>query len=761
MRRTIELSAALTWDFTREGVTEKVQVPHTWNALDGQDGGGDYWRGAATYETVLPELGLEPGEEAWLEFEGASQVADVFVNDVQVAHHEGGYSTFRANITGALAGVTGGGEKTAAGATAGGEKTAAATAADGENRLTVTVDNSASQTVYPQTADFTFYGGLYRPVRVVIVPAAHFALGRDGGPGLYATPTVDLAARTAEVVLEAWVEGAAPGETVTFEVADQQVTGLVDASGHACANVLLADVHLWDGLDDPYLYTLRATLASGDEKTVRFGCRTMEATGDGFFLNGRPYPLRGVSRHQDRAGVGCALTPEMHREDMAIIREMGANAIRLAHYQHAQDFYDLCDELGVVCWAEVPVITMRLPAGDENALSQMRELITQNRNHPSVYCWALSNEITTASAMDDALLSTLGKLNDLAHELDPSRPTANAHVFMLDTASKIAHLADVNAYNLYYGWYVGELEQNDEFFDAWHAAFPDEPMGLTEYGADCNPQFQAAEPARGDYSEQYQCLYHEHMLRMLEARPWMWCSFVWNMFDFGADGRNGGGNDGKNQKGLVTIDRKVRKDAFYLYRAFWSDEPFVHVCGRRYAHRAEDVTKVVVYSNQPQVELYVDGEKTAVSDAGRVFGFEVDLAAAGAGEHRICAVAGGLRDEIVVEHVDAPDESYALQADEEVANWFDDIVIDQRFFSVKDTIGELQAHPVAGAIVGRMMEAAAERYGGDVASQAMSNPAIRQIMERSSLESLLTQAGAADPETVKQLNDALQKIEKP
>ena len=737
MRRTIELAGP--WDFSRAGLgTEKVTLPHTWNAVDGQDGGGDYWRGAATYETVLPALGLEDGEEAWLEFEGASQVADVYVNGAQVARHEGGYSTFRVNITPTVGNA------------------AVGNAAGGETRLAVVVDNSVSQTVYPQTADFTFYGGLYRPVRVVVVPRTHFALGRDGGPGLYATPTVDLAARTATVALEAWVEGAAAGEVVTFEVAGQRVEAATDAAGCARASVLIADVHLWDGLDDPYLYTLRASLASGDEKTIRFGCRVMRATGDGFFLNGRPYPLRGVSRHQDRAGVGSALTPAMHREDMGLIREMGANAVRLAHYQHAQYFYDLCDEQGVICWAEVPVITMRLGGGDANALLQLRELIEQNRNHASVYCWALSNEITTASAIDDALLATLNSLNDLAHELDPSRPTANAHVFMLDTASPVAHLADVNAYNLYYGWYVGELEQNDEFFDAWHAAYPNEPMGLTEYGADCNPQFQAAQAARGDYSEQYQCLYHEHILRMLEARPWMWCSFVWNMFDFGADGRNGGGNDGKNQKGLVTIDRKVRKDAFYLYRAFWAREPFVHVCGRRYARRAEDVTSVVVYSNQPQVELYVDGTLAGSSQAGRVFRFEVALT----GRHTICARAGQLSDAIEVERVAQPDPAYTLQSDEEVVNWFDDIAIDPAFFSVKDTIGELQAHPVAGAIVGRMMQAAAERYGGDVASQAMDNPAIRQIMERSSLESLLTQAGAADPQALKQLNEALQKIKK-
>ncbi len=735
MRRTIDLTGP--WDFCREGFdAEKVCLPHTWNAVDGQDGGGDYWRGQATYETVLPALELVSGEEAWLEFEGASQVADVYVNKAQVAHHEGGYSTFRANITEALA-----------------ER---GFATGGEMRATVVVDNSQSQTVYPQTADFTFYGGLYRPARVVVVPATHFALGRDGGPGVYATPSVDLAARTARVALEAWVEGAAAGELVTFEVAGRRVEGPVATDGCARANVLLANVHLWDGLDDPYLYTLRASLASGDEKTIRFGCRTMQATGNGFFLNGRPHPLRGVSRHQDRAGVGSALTPAMHREDMALIREMGANAVRLAHYQHAQDFYDLCDELGVICWAEVPVITMRLDGGDANALLQMRELIEQNRNHPCVFCWALSNEITTASAIDDGLLATLNGLNDLAHELDPSRPTANAHVFMLDPASPVAHLADVNAYNLYYGWYVGELEQNNEFFDAWHAAYPAEPMGLTEYGADCNPQFQAAMPARGDYSEQYQCAYHEHMLRMLEARPWMWCSFVWNMFDFGADGRNGGGNDGKNQKGLVTIDRRVRKDAFYLYRAFWSSDPFVHVCGRRYVHRTEDVTQVVVYSNQPQVDLYIDGVFAASSDAGRVFRFEVPLT----GRHEIRARAGKLSDTIEVERVAAADPTYALQNDEEVVNWFDDIAIDPAFFSVKDTIGELQAHPMAGAVVGRMMQAAAERYGGDVASQAMSNPAIRHIMERSSLESLLTQAGAADPETIKQLNDALQKIAK-
>ena len=336
--------------------------------------------------------------------------------------------------------------------------------------------------MYPQKADFTFYGGLYRAVNLISVPAEHFELLKDGTPGIKVTPVVDLETKTAFVTVETWHNAADVKITVNGE------TKTVERR----AEFTIENVHLWDGVDDPYLYTATAKLSSGDEVSARFGCRVFHCDPEkGFLLNGRSYPLRGVSRHQDLKGKGNALSYEDHASDMAIIRELGANTLRLAHYQHAQEFYDLCDENGIVVWAEIPYITMHMSAGRKNTLDQMRELITQCYNHPSIAVWGLSNEITAASAVNDDLLENHRLLNDLCHRMDPTRLTTMANVFMLEIDSPILEIPDINSYNLYFGWYLGELEQTDEFFDEYHARFPGKVIGFSEYGADANPAFPA------------------------------------------------------------------------------------------------------------------------------------------------------------------------------------------------------------------------------------------------------------------------------
>ena len=605
---------------------EPVTLPHTWNAVDGQDGGNDYHCGTCWYVRDLDKPDLEGGEQVWLEVKGAAMTAEVYLNGVKLARHEGGYSTFRVDLTDHL----------------------------GDNNvLAISVDNSDNDAVYPQKADFTFYGGLYRDVNLIIVPAVHFALGCCGTPGIKVTPVVDLENRSAEVTVEAWVEGEA--KEVTFTVAGQTQTAPVE-DGHAQTVFRIENVHLWDGVDDPYLYTACAALDSGDKVSTRFGCRKFEIDPQkGFILNGRSYPLRGGSRHQDRWGVGNALTLEHHKEDMAIIRDLGANTLRLAHYQHAQEFYDLCDENGIIVWAEIPYITQHLTNGRANTLSQMEELIVQNYNHPCIAVWGLSNEITAASAVNEELLENHRALNDLCHKLDSTRPTTMADVFMLEIESPILEIPDVNSYNLYFGWYLGDLEQNDEFFDEYHKKYPDRAIGFSEYGADANPQYQSAAPEKGDYTESYQCVYHEHMLAMIEARPWLWATHVWNLFDFAADGRDEGGKNGQNQKGLVTFDRKLKKDPFYLYKAAWNKtEPFVHLCGSRYVDRTEAVTEIKAYSNQPEVTLYVDGKLFSKETGKTVFTFQVPIS----GQHSIEARANGCCAVMLVNKVDEPNPDY-------------------------------------------------------------------------------------------------------
>lgn len=745
MRKVMELKD--NWMFVKEAENAEdaaskkgtaISLPHTWNAVDGQDGGNDYHRGTCWYVTKFQKPELEAGSQIYVEFLGASVIADVYLNGEAVAHHEGGYSTFRVNLTDKL---------------------------QEENVLAVALNNADNNYVYPQKADFTFYGGLYRMVNLIVVPESHFELDYAGGNGIAVTPTVEcdenrVPTGKASVKVETWVTGNADSVVITITGEDSESKTVAVVDEHAEATFELEHVHLWDGVDDPYLYYAKAELSSGDVTETTFGCRSFYTDPEkGFVLNGRVYPLRGVSRHQDRTGAGNALSYEMHKEDMEIIKEIGANTIRLAHYQHAQEFYDLCDEYGMVIWAEIPYITMHMPNGRANTLSQMEELVVQNYNHPSIVCWGLSNEITAATPVDEDLLENHRLLNDLCHKLDKTRFTTMANVFMQETDSPLLEIPDVNSYNLYFGWYLGELEQNDEFFDEYHAKYPDRCIGFSEYGADANPQYQSTAPTHGDYSETYQTVYHEHMLKMIEERPYLWATHVWNMFDFAADGRDEGGKHGVNQKGLVTMDRKLKKDAFYLYKAYWNKEDaFVHICGRRYVDRKEDTTEVKVYSNQTTVSLYVDGTLLETQEGNRIFRFAVPMT----GEHEIVAKAGAEEDSIHIRKVEEANPDYVMGEIKDVINWFDDEPYKSDCYSIKDKMSEIQASPKAGAILAELMaQAPGAESRGDVAESVKDNPNLIRMMGRMTLESMLGHMkDSITEEQVKGLNRMLQQIKK-
>ncbi len=720
------------WRFVRQASSaaaalqqdgEAITLPHTWNAVDGQDGGNDYHRGSCWYirELTVPET----DGEVYLEIQAAALSGCVYLNGEELGSHAGGFSTWRIRLTGALR---------------------------AQNTLVIMVDNSTSDRIYPQMADFTFYGGLYRDVNLLLVPHEHFTLDYFGAPGIRVTPTVDLDNKSALVRVETWQNAA----RVTMTVDGQSQT-VPSVDGHATAEFLLQDVRLWNGLEDPWLYQATASLDSGDEVRTRFGCRSFAVDPErGFLLNGRSYPLRGVCRHQDLEGAGNALTVEDHRRDMELIRELGANTLRLAHYQHAQEFYDLCDENGLIVWAEIPYITMHMKKGRENTLSQMHELIVQNYNHPSIAVWGLSNEITAASMVDDDLLENHRLLQELCHRLDPTRLTTIAHVFMLETDSPLLEIADLNSYNLYFGWYVGEVEEAGVFLDDFHSRFPERAIGCSEYGADANPSFQSANPKKGDYTESYQAIYHEHMLQMIEDRPWLWATHVWNMFDFAADARDEGGMRGRNQKGLVSFDRQLKKDAFYLYKSAWNPEPMVHICGRRYIDRHEDTSEIKVYSNQPEVTLYVDGRKHATECGRRIFRFQLGLTA----EHVIEARAGGQSDTIRVRRVKEPNPDYILTGKQGIENWFDANELDPEYFSISDTLGELRRHPETRVIIdGLIAQAMASR--GEMAESVMRNPMLQRMLSRLPLGTLIQMSGSADEEKIRQLGRILQRIKKP
>ena len=628
------------WQFTGpDGSTAAVVLPHTWNAKDGQDGGNDYWRGTCTYSTAFAAPAFDAAsQQVWLQFEGVNSSAKVLLNGRTICAHDGGYSTFRVHISELL------------------EK---------DNRLTVEVDNSINDRIYPQKADFTFYGGIYRDVSLMVVPKDHIALGHFGDTGVKITPA--LKDGKADIRVETLVEGEG---VLSVELLDAAGNIVATAEG-ADAKLHLETPHLWDGVKDPYLYTCVVRLSRDgrvvDEVSTRVGLRTFSVDAkNGFFLNGRPYPLHGVSRHQDRKGVGNAITRAMHDEDMALIRELGANTVRLAHYQHDQYFYDLCDQYGMVVWAEIPYISEHLPNGRANTISQMKELICQNYNHPCIVCWGVSNEITISTKDKADMLDNHRELNDLCHKMDPTRLTTLACYAMCGPFNPVAHITDLVSWNLYLGWYVPGLFLNDLWMDFFHLVYPNRPLGFSEYGAEGMPNLHSAKPRRGDHTEEYQAVYHEYMLRCFDRHKWMWATHVWNMFDFAADARDQGGEPGMNHKGLVTFDRKTKKDSFYLYKAWWSEENFVHICSKRFTDRTESEIEVKVYSNQKSVALYCNGKKLSEQTGEHVFRFRVPLT----GSIEVKAVAGDCIDTASFRHVDTPNPSFKLvKTKSKSANW--------------------------------------------------------------------------------------------
>ena len=651
-----------TSDITlREGV--QLDVPHTWNSEDGYDGGNDYFRGHCLYVKSLKRAELPAADLYYLEFRGTNASADVYANGKKLAHHDGGYSTWRVNITEELSEVC---------------------------EIAVVVENTINETVYPQMADFTFYGGIYRNVNLICVNKTHFDLDYYGTPGLKITPAINGADAAVEV--ETYVTDLADGQTLVYTLFDKEGNEL-DKIESADTKVTfeIKGVHLWHGRRDPYLYSCKIEIVEGgeilDNVSSRFGCRSFKIDPEnGFILNGEEYPLRGVSRHQDRWGGGNALLPEHHEEDIDLICEVGATTIRLAHYQHDQYFYDLCDERGLVIWAEIPYISRHMPTGRENTISQMKELITQNYNHPSIVVWGLSNEISIAGS-DEDLLENHRILNDLVHDMDKTRLTTIAAVSMCKMDDPYIQIPDVVSYNHYFGWYGGETSMNGPWFDKFHETHPNIPIGCSEYGCEAL-NWHTSDPKQGDYTEEYQSYYHEELIKQLFTRKYIWATHVWNMFDFGADARAEGGENGQNHKGLVTMDRKYKKDAFYAYKAWLVSpevDPFVHLCSKRYVDRVEEVTKVTVYSNLPEVELFVNGKSLGKKTAeDHFFYFDVP----NVGESTIVAKAGELTDEGSIRKVEQMNMDYVLVEKGTVLNWFD-IDAPEGRFSLNDKISDI------------------------------------------------------------------------
>ena len=698
------------WAFSKEALEAPttmperwnwVNIPHTWNDIDGQDGGNDLYRGTAFYAKELEKMDLPKADRYFLEIQGANSSAILYVNGKKLANHDGGYSTWRVDITDVL---------------------------EDKNLFVFEVDNSPNDRVYPQNADFTFYGGIYRDLNIIAVSESHFDLEYYGTPGIKVTP--EVVGENAKVEVEVFVKNVKENQKLVYTLKDAEGNVVAEQETPASQTVAsfeIENVHLWHGKKDPYLYTAEVCLKSEDEVldnvSARFGCRTFEIHPEnGFILNGEEYPLRGVSRHQDRWGVGNALLKEHHDEDMDLICEVGATTIRLAHYQHDQYFYDLCDERGMVVWAEIPYISTHMPNGRENTISQMKELVVQNYNHPSIVVWGLSNEITIGGEDDPDLVENHRILNDLVHEMDKTRLTTIACVSMCSMDNEYVQIPDVVSYNHYFGWYGGDTSQNGPWFDEFHAKYPNIPIGCSEYGCEAL-NWHTSDPQQGDYTEEYQAYYHEELIKQFFTRKYMWATHVWNMFDFGADSRNEGGENGQNHKGLMTFDRKYKKDSFYAYKAWLSDDPFVHICGKRYVDRVEETTKVTVYSNQPEVELFANGVSLGKQTSPEhFFYFEVP----NTGETNLVAIAGECRDESFLRKVEVFNEEYRLKEKGAILNWFD-VVAPEGYYSLNSKIEDIVKSEEGARVFSEIMAPAVGGIMGGKSEKTDMGPMMKML----------------------------------
>lgn len=619
---TAERAAALT-----DEAWGSVSLPHTWNRLGeyriGSTAATDNRQGKGWYRLRLDGASLPEGKRHIIEFDAVGNLADLWVNGRHIGHHAGAFSRFRFDLTAALD-------------------------RDGPNLILLRADNSkpepgsSTEHVIPLDGDFFIHGGPYRPARLFHVAPSHIALDDHGAPGVYATPSIvdgrgKLAIRTK-------LTGIAAGQSLIAVLRDAagrsvaEVTRPLAAGQDAIALAIdVAAPRRWNGRADPYLYRLETRIADAggtlDSVSVPVGFREFRIDpAKGFFLNGRHLALQGVSRHQDYLGKGWALSAADHERDMALIAEMGANTVRFAHYQHAPEWFELADRYGMIVWAEAPFVNKPshgdAPASPQlvaNARQQVIELIRQNYNHPSVITWGTGNEVDMDMAFGrmgpkaDAR-PLLRELHALSKAEDPTRPTVIADCCELTPAKKpdyqppLTGEADLMGYNRYYGWYYGKVTDLGPHLDALHARYPSVPLSVSEYGAGGALTQHVADPAAHKidaggrpHPEEFQSWLHEQSWPQLRERPYLWASWIWNTFDFSSKVRQEGDATDINDKGLVSFDRKVRKDAFFYYKAQWSADPVVHITSRRWAVRSDPATTIRVYSNAPAVTLTLNG----------------------------------------------------------------------------------------------------------------------------------------------------------
>jgi beta-galactosidase len=734
--KTIDLNDK--WLFTKEysqaysqeeiNLAEVVSLPHSWNSIDGQSGKG-LFKGKCWYQRRVNISAEDLNKFIYLEIGAAAILSEVYINGQLAGSNKCGYAMYRVFMKSFLKA--------------------------GENLISIMVDNSQQEDVYPLMADFSFYGGLYREVKLLIAEKVHFDLLDNSRDGIYLTQKC-IETNKFELNVKASIINELSEINkglLSIELFDKENKVVFNQHTHTEVSKMLtvnlkteiSDVNLWQGIENPYLYTLKAQLICEgkvyDERAIQIGFRNIEITADrGIFLNGKAIKLNGVSRHQDFAEIGNALTKEHMDLDMSLIKEIGANSVRLAHYQHDDYFYSLCDREGMLVWAEIPFISVptTVDESNQNAKDQLERLIKQAYNHSSIYCWGIQNEITIA-VENDSIYKKVKELETIAKALDSSRISAQANIYSVADESPLNELTDMVGYNLYYGWYYKEMEDLGKRLDEFHKARPNIPVLVSEYGVDTNPRLHSYKPIVKDYTEEYQLLFHDNAIRTINERPFVLGGYQWNMFDFGSALRNEGGESGKNLKGLVTIDRNIKKDAFYLYKANWSKNPFVHLAGRRFVNRHEELNDIDVLSNLEHIRIFVGedfvGEIHSKEAIKRVKEVRLSL-----GQNTIRAEgydkAGNIyKDAIVLNRVNEADNSYILVKTEEkkhVVNWFEkfdltnvqEVTLQEGYYSTFDTLEDLYKNEEAKAVF--------IKYFGD----AKENPWLKSMMTLTTINSM-------------------------
>jgi beta-galactosidase len=598
----------------------EVTLPHTWNDKD-TIGGGNYYRGPGWYRIKLAIPQEAKNKRVFIRFEAASLVADVYFNGVHLGQHRGGFTAFCYELTPHIKW-------------------------DGDNILAVRVDNSNFQDVPPLGGDFNIFGGIYRPVWLLIKNKVCITPLDYGSEGVYIKQIevtkekaiIDVVAKVSNGLdkpVSVNLLAACSNEDGAFNISRNFEAGTKIEAGATVTfsdRIRIKNPHLWNGRKDPFMYKilvdLLADMKKGDSLTIPFGFRFYEVDANkGFFLNGESYPLHGVNRHQDRPGKGWAISYADQEEDANLILEMGATCVRLAHYPHADYFYSLCDKKGLVLWTEIPLVNQvyDTPAFTENAKQQLTELIRQKYNHPSIFFWGLYNELGNSGRCDDPR-PLLTELNAIAKQEDPTRLTTAASNDPIKKWPGASTIEDLIAWNTYPGWYRAAPDQMAKDIDKYKYDANGKLVGISEYGAGAgikqHEQNMKKAPSPGGkwHPEEWQSIVHEENYAAMEARPYLWGTFAWVMFDFSSAWRKEGDANGINDKGLITADRKTKKDAFYFYKAKWATEPFVYITSRRHTERTDPNTTVKIYSNCDSVELKVNGKSLGSrTEKSRVF----------------------------------------------------------------------------------------------------------------------------------------------